>query len=109
MNMLSIWRKAPPIQTTLADDAFSLLGSFDISKGRHLSDINEMRERLDALARHTLNALAAIDRVIARELHVRMAEQAAQGEAAIEEALDGIELDLTPVSPSSSKRKKGAA
>jgi hypothetical protein len=97
---ISLWSKPEPMPTTLADEAFAVVGNFDALRAKNIAALRDYRKSLHAHVKHGLDALTAVDAVLARE-------DGNRAQAAIEEALDGIELDLAPVSPSSSKRKKG--
>lgn len=101
MNLPFLRRKAEPMQTTLADEVFALIGSYDASKAQRLSDLQEIRKQLYVNTGHMLSAMEAIDALLAREV---VSDAARIAEQKIEEALDGIELDLSPSKPD--KRKK---
>lgn len=98
MNMLARWRKDEPMPMTLADEAFAIVGSFDAIKAKNIAALRDYRKSLSAHARKTLDALSAVDAVLARE-------DGNHAQAAIEQALDGIELDLS--APTPAKRGKG--
>lgn len=97
MNLPFLRRKAEPMPMTLADEAIGVLGKFDIVKMENIAALRDYRKSLHAHAKRTLNALALVDTFLSRE-------DGNHAQAAIEQALEGIELDLSP--SKQDKRKK---
>lgn len=96
---------AAPMPATLADEATAAVGHHDALRARSRTALEKYRERLSIQVKRGMEALAAIDAVLDREMAIETAEKVEAAQADVERAIEEIDLDLDGYDPADDARK----